>query len=259
MKCQRVIARSKVYVKFKRYLCQNHSRTKMVNSTFCKLLNFFSIFTNVFKEIKFKHKFPPLIKYSIYIYICFYTLHAFWISTLPNAPRLFAFQYSLLKKRTISNTKVKKKSVIDHLPLLFDLDSMWFLNGSINIVSVAQVCAPLLIYSYRARHRCRYTKKRQRKRKKNRKHRGEQNVGKRKKVEDGQACRGGRGWRSLAEHGHVSKQFYTDSSFETRVRQPIWNRSAGTRQVRAATDNFIVEIVPRPLFYLRLLYSFSVT
>lgn len=69
MKCQRVIARSKVYVKFKRYLCQNHSRTKMVNSTFCKLLNFFSIFTNVFKEIKFKHKFPPLIKYSIYIYV----------------------------------------------------------------------------------------------------------------------------------------------------------------------------------------------
>lgn len=190
MKCQRVIARSKVYVKFKRYLCQNHSRTKMVNSTFCKLLNFFSIFTNVFKEIKFKHKFPPLIKYSIYIYICFYTLHAFWISTLPNAPRLFAFQYSLLKKRTISNTKVKKKSVIDHLPLLFDLDSMWFLNGSINIVSVAQVCAPLLIYSYRARHRCRYTKKRQRKRKKNRKHRGEQNVGKRKKVEDGASLSG---------------------------------------------------------------------
>lgn len=69
MKCQRVIARSKVYVKFKRYLCQNHSRTKMVNSTSCKLLNFFSIFTNVFKEIKFKHKFPPLIKYSIYIYM----------------------------------------------------------------------------------------------------------------------------------------------------------------------------------------------
>lgn len=164
MKCQRVIASSKVHVKFKRYLYQNHSRTKMVNSIFCRLLNFFSIFTNVFKEITFKHRFPPLIKYSIYI--CFYTLHAFWTSTLPNAPRLFAFHYSLLKKRMISNTKVRKKSAIDHLPLLFDLDSMWLLNGSINNISVAQVCAPPLIYSYRARHRCRYTKKRQRKRKK---------------------------------------------------------------------------------------------
>lgn len=170
MKCQRVIAMSKVRVKFKRCLCQNHPTTKMVNSTFCNLLNFFSIFTNVFKEIEFKHRFPPLIKSSICI--CFYTLHAFWISTLPNAPRLFAFQYSLLEKRMLSNTKVKKKSVIDHVPLLLDLDSMWFLNGSINIVSVAQICAPPLIYSYRARHRCRYTKKRQRKRKKNRRKKG---------------------------------------------------------------------------------------
>lgn len=69
MKCQRMTTRSKVHVKSKRHLCQNHSRTKMVNSTFRKSLNFFSIFTNVFKEIKFKHRFPPLIKYSIYIYV----------------------------------------------------------------------------------------------------------------------------------------------------------------------------------------------
>lgn len=66
MKCQRETAKSKVRVKSKRHLCQNHSRTKMANSTFCKSLDLFSIFTNVFKEIKFKHRFPPLIEYSIY-------------------------------------------------------------------------------------------------------------------------------------------------------------------------------------------------
>lgn len=85
---------------------------------------------------------------------------------LLNAPRLFAFKYSLLRKRMISNTKIKKKSVINRLPVLSDLDSMWFLNGSINIVPIARVCTPSLIYSYRARDRCRYRKKRQRKRKK---------------------------------------------------------------------------------------------